>query len=100
MNHFVYNWLNALSYQISKESFKVSKKWYQLGLFNEVIAIFSLPSFKKLPKEQKMKIYHKINELRDEETPLEDKRKWLMVCKEQLESTILLEQDMVLKRKK
>ncbi len=51
MNHFVYNMLSALSYHISKESFLVAKRWYATGLFPEVIAIFSLPSFKELSKK-------------------------------------------------
>ena len=85
MNHFVYNMLSALSYHISKESFLVAKRWYATGLFEEVIAIFSLPSFKGLSKDNQRKIYDKINELRVSTVDLTEKKKWLVVCLEQLE---------------
>lgn len=99
MNHFVYNMLSALSYHISKESFLVAKRWYATGLFPEVIAIFSSPSFKKLSKESQRKIYDKINELRVSTIDLTEKKKWLLVCKEQLESAYL-EENQTLVRKK
>ena len=100
MNHFVYNWLSAISYHISKESFLVAKKWYALGLFEYVVVIFSLPSFKELSKENKRKIYDKINDLRISNIDLEEKKKWLIVCKEQLECILEVENNRSLRRKK
>lgn len=99
MNHFVYNALSALSYHISKESFLVAKKWYATGLFSLVIAIFSLSEFKELSKENQRKIYNKINELRVSTMDLEEKKKWLCVCKEQLESLCLEENPSLVRRK-
>lgn len=99
MNHFVYNMLSALSYNISKESFLVAKRWYATGLFSEVIAIFSLPSFKQLPEESQRKIYDKINELRASTMDLAEKKKWLLVCKEQLESACLEEKESLVRKK-
>ena len=97
MNHFVYNALSALSYHISKESFLVAKKWYATGLFPLVIAIFSLSEFKELSNQRK--IYNKINELRVSTMDLEEKKKWLCVCKEQLESLCLEENPSLVRRK-
>lgn len=99
MNHFVYNMLSALSYHISKESFLVAKRWYATGLFPEVIAIFSLPSFKELSKENQRKIYDKINELQVSTMDLTEKKKWLCVCKEQLESACLEEKESLVRKK-
>ena len=99
MNHFVYNMLSALSYNISKESFLVAKRWYATGLFSEVIAIFSLPSFKELSKENQRKIYDKINELQVSTMDLTEKKKWLCVCKEQLESACLEENQSLVRKK-
>ena len=99
MNHFVYNMLSALSYHINKESFLVAKRWYASGLFSEVIAIFSLSSFKQLPEESQRKIYDKINELRVFTDDLTEKKKWLLVCKEQLESLCLEENPSLVRRK-
>ena len=87
MNHFVFNTLSALSYHISRESFLVAKRWYVTGLFLDVVAIFSLPSFKELSEENKKKIYDKINGLREENIDLIEKKKWLQVCREQLENS-------------
>ncbi len=99
MNHFVYNVLNAIMYNISKESFLVAKKWYSTGLFLDVVAIFSLPSFKELSKENQEKIYDKINELRTSSLDNLEKKKWLNVCKEQLESACLEENQSLVRRK-
>lgn len=99
MNHFVYNMLSALSYHISRESFLVAKRWYATGLFPEVIAIFSLPSFKELSKENQRKIYDKINELQVSTMDLTEKKKWLCVCKEQLESACLEEKESLVRKK-
>ncbi len=98
MNHFVYNLLSARSYNISRKSFIVAKKWIRLGLFQEVLAIFELDNFKNLGEDDKQKIYIKINELYERNIDIEDKRKWLITCKEQLES-LHLEDDLILKRK-
>ena len=99
MNHFVYNMLSALSYQISKESFLVAKRWYATGLFLDVVTIFSLPGFKELPEESQRKIYDKINELRVSTMDLTEKKKWLLVCKEQLESACLEENQSLVRKK-
>lgn len=99
MNHFVYNMLSALSYHISQESFLVAKRWYTTGLFPEVIAIFSLTSFKELPEEKQRKIYNKINELRASTMDLTEKKRWLLVCKEQLESACLEEKESLVRVK-
>ena len=100
MNHFVYNLLSALSYHISKESFIVAKRWYSLGLFAEVIAIFSHSNFKKLSKENQQIIYSKINELRNSNISISEKKNWLIVCKEQLENIFDEENEQSLKRRK
>ena len=99
LNHFVYNVLSALSYNISKDSFLVAKKWFAIGLFEEIIAIFSLPSFKALSKENQRKIYDKINELRVSNIDLVEKKKWLDVCREQLESACLEEKQSLVRVK-
>lgn len=91
MNHFVYNLLNAISYNISYKSFIIAKKWISIGLFSDVIAIFSLSSFKTLSDANKQKIYDKILELRDQNIDVEYKKKWLITCKEQLENLSFLE---------
>ncbi len=86
MNHFVYYHICALSYHVSKESFLVANRWKDKDLFFQVIAIFSLSTFKNLTLEEQQKIYVKINELRMSDVDIEQKRKWLNTCLEQLES--------------
>ena len=86
MNHFVYNTLSALSYHISKKSFLVVKKWRDLELFTLIIDIFSSPVFKSLTREEQDKIYGYIDELRGKDIDREEKKKWLTICMEQLES--------------
>lgn len=92
MNHFVYNTLSALSYHISKKSFLVVKKWRDLELFTLIIDIFSSPVFKSLTREEQDKIYGYIDELRVKEIDREEKKKWLTICLEQLESIELKEE--------
>lgn len=92
MNHLVYNTLSALSYHISKKSFLVVKKWRDLELFTLIIDIFSSPVFKSLTREEQDKIYGYIDELRVKEIDREEKKKWLTICLEQLESIELKEE--------
>ena len=92
MNRFVYNTLSALSYHISKKSFLVVKKWRDLELFTLIIDIFSSPVFKSLTREEQDKIYGYIDELRVKEIDREEKKKWLTICLEQLESIELKEE--------
>lgn len=92
MNHFVYNTLSALSYHISKRSFLVVKKWRDLELFSLIIDIFSSPAFKSLTREEQEKLYVYIDELRGKDIDREEKKKWLTICLEQLESIELKEE--------
>ena len=94
MNHFVYNTLSALSYHISKKSFLVVKKWRDPELFSLIIDIFSSPVFKSLEREEQDKIYGYIDELRNKDIDKEEKKKWLTICLEQLESIELKEENL------
>ena len=85
MNHFVYNALSALSYHISKESFLVLKKFRNTELFLDVLAIFTNSTFKNLKNEDKKKIYRKIAEFKESNMSVEEQKKWLVTCLEQLE---------------
>lgn len=84
MNHFVYNALSALSLHINRDSFLVLKGFRNTELFSYVLAIFTHSTFKSLKKEDKKKIYSRINELKENNMSVEDKKKWLVTCLEQL----------------
>ena len=94
MNHFVYNTLSALSYHISKKSFLVVKKWRDPESCSLIIDIFSSPVFKSLEREEQDKIYGYIDELRNKDIDKEEKKKWLTICLEQLESIELKEENL------
>ena len=84
MNYFIYYTLGAMFYHVSKTSFMIANKWRDKEIFDELVGLFSLSQFKELKKEEKEVIYSKINELRLANLSKEEKLKWILVCKEQI----------------
>lgn len=84
MNYFIYYTLGAMLYHVSKTSFMIANKWRDKEIFDELVGLFALSQFKELKKEEKEVIYSKINELRLANLSKEEKLKWILVCKEQI----------------